>query len=79
MKLSSYTVDPTAAYGWKPTVQALADFVLDVPNESADAFAPLKTVMGYLSVIVKNDEVRYAYFVKPFTPLTFESANEGQS
>ena len=82
MKLSSYTVDPTAAYGdkpsWKSTLYATAGLVVDVLKESSDACTPLKSVAGGLSVILKYCDVCYAYFTEPFTPLTFKSANDGE-
>ena len=79
MELSSYAVDPTPAYGWKSTAKASAGLGLGLLNASADAFGPLKSAVGFLSAIVDNYEVQSAYFVKPFTPLTFEPANEGES
>ena len=60
VKLSSYTVDPTAAYkpDWKSTLHASAGLVLDVLKESSDAFTPLKSVAGGLSAILKHYDVR---------------------
>ena len=57
--LSSYTVDPTAAYNqnWKSTLYASAGLVVDVLKESSDAFTPLKSVAGGLSAILKYYEV----------------------
>ena len=82
MELSSYTVDPTAAYenkpDWKSTVYASAGLVIDVVKESSDAFIPLKCVAGGLSAILKHYDVRYSHFAKPWTPLTFEPANDGE-
>src|SRR6202000_3149946 len=53
VKLSSYIVDPTAAYenkpDWKSTLHASAGLVIDVLKESSDAFTPLKSVVGGLS------------------------------
>ena len=79
MELSSYTVDPTLAYGWKSTTKVSAGLGLGLLNASADAFGPLKSAVGFLSAIVDNYEVQYTYLVKPFTPLTFEPANEVES
>ena len=70
MKLSSYTVDPTAAYenkpNWKSTLHASAELVIDILKESSDAFTPLKSVAGGLSAILKHYDVRYGYPSKPF-------------
>ena len=59
VKLSSYTVDPTAAYkpDWKSTLHASAGLVVDVLKESSDAFTPLKSVAGGLSAILKHYDV----------------------
>ena len=79
MKLSSYTVDPTAAYETKPnrksTVKASVGLAVDVLKESSDAFTPLKSVAGGLAAILKHYGVRRTYFSKRFTPLTFELAS----
>ena len=76
MKLSSYIVDPTAAYenkpNWKSTVYASAGLAIDVLKESSDAFTPLK------SAILRYYDVRRAHVVKPLAPLTFELANDGE-
>ena len=60
--LSSYLVDPTAAYENKPelssTAYASARLAIDVLKESSDAFAPLKSVAGGLSAILKHYDVR---------------------
>ena len=60
VKLSGYTVDPTAAYkpDWKSTLHASSGLVLDVLKESSDAFTPLKSVAGGLSAILKHYDVR---------------------
>ena len=59
--LSSYIVDPTAAYenkpNWKSTVYASAGLVIDIVKESSDAFTPLKSVAGGLSAILKHYDV----------------------
>lgn len=82
VKLSSYLVDPTAAYEHKPdlksTVHAAANLAIDLLKESSDAFGPLKSVVGGLSTILKYCDVWYIYFAKSFTPLNFEPANEGE-
>ena len=61
VKLSSYVVDPTAAYenkpDWKSTVYASAGLAIDVLKESSDAFTPLKSVVGGLSAILKYYDV----------------------
>ena len=64
-KLSSYTVDPAAAYenpNGKSTLQASASLVIDVLKESSDVCTPLKSVAGGLSAILKYYDVRYIYF-----------------
>ena len=80
--LSSYVVDPTAAYENESdlgaTVQASARLAIDVLKESSDAFTPLKSVVGGLSAILKHYEVRYTYFARQFTPLTPEPASDGE-
>ena len=62
VKLSSYVVDPTAAYekksDWKSTAYASAGLAIDVLKESSDAFTPLKSVVGGLSAILKYYDVR---------------------
>ena len=54
MKLSSYVVDPSAAYenksNWKSTTYASTKLVIDVVKELLDVFTPLKSVAGGLSV-----------------------------
>ena len=84
--LSSYTVDPTAAYennpghkpGRKSTLHASTRLAIDVLKESSDAFAPLKSVAGGLSAIIKHCDVRSPYFANPFAPLTVGPANDGE-
>ena len=82
VNLSSHIVDPTAAYenkpNWKPTLYASAGLVIDLLKESSDAFAPLKSVVGGLSAIIKHCDVRSPYFANPFTPLTVGLANYGE-
>ena len=60
-KLSSYAIDPTAAYenklNWKSTLYASAGLAVDVLKESSDAFTPLKSVAGGLSAILKHYDV----------------------
>ena len=75
LELSSYIVDPTAAYenkpNWKSTVYASAGLVIDVVKESSDVFTPLKSVAGGLSATLKHYDVRRGYFIQPAAPLTF--------
>ena len=82
MKLSRYTVDPTAAYenkpNWKSTLHASAGLVIDVLKESSDAFTPLKSVAGGLSAILKHYDVRHPYVAEPYKPLTFQPASGGE-
>ena len=82
MDLSSYTVDPTAAYeskpDWKSTLYASAGLVIDVVKESSDVFTPLKSVAGGLSAVLKHYDVRHSCFVEPLAPLTYEPANDGE-
>ena len=80
-KLSSYTIDPAAAYE-KPneqsTLQASAGLVIDVLKESSDVCTPLKSVAGGLSAILKYYDVWYAHLYKPFTQLTFAPASDSE-
>lgn len=82
MKLSSYIVDPTAAYenksSRKSTLHASAELVIDVLKESSDVFTPLKSVASGLSALLKHYNVRYAYFTKHLAPLILEPANDGE-
>ena len=82
-KLSSYTVDPTAAYknkpSWKSNLQASAGLFVDVLKESSDVCTPLKSVAGGLCAVLKYYDVWYACFARPFIPLTFEPANGSKS
>ena len=82
VKLSSYVVDPTAAYekkpNWKSTVYASVGLAVDVLKESSDVFTPLKSVAGGLSAILKYYDVRYANFTRPSAPLTLRLANDGE-
>ena len=81
-KLSSYTIDPAAAYekpNQKSTLQASAGLVIDVLKESSDVCTPLKSVAGGLCAVLKYYDVWYPCSAKPFTPLTFEQANGGKS
>ena len=82
VKLSGPTVDLTVVYGdkpgWKSTLHASAGLVIDVVKESSDAFAPLKSVAGVLSAILKHYDVCHVYSSKPCTPLTSEPANDGE-
>ena len=61
MKLSSYVIDPTAAYenkqNWKSALHASAGLIIDVLKELSDAFTPLKFVVGGLSAILKHSVV----------------------
>ena len=81
-KLSSYTIDPTAAYknkaSWKATLQASAGLFIDVLKESSDVCTPLKSVAGGLCAVLKYYDVWYPCFAKLFTQLTVESANGGE-
>ena len=82
VKLSSHTVDPTAAYenkpDWKGTLGASARLAIDVLTESSDVFTPLKTVAACLSVILKHYDVRYDPFAKRLAPLTLGPASGGE-
>ena len=83
VKLSSYVVDPTAAYenkqNWKSTLHASAGLVIDVLKESSDAFTPLKSVVGGLSAILKHYDVRYICSAKSLMSLTSRLASDGKS
>ena len=60
-KLSSYTVDPAAAYknkpSWKSTLRASAGLFIDVLKESSDVCTPLKSVAGGLCAVLKYYDV----------------------
>ena len=84
VKLSSYAVDPSAAYGnnstWKSTTYASTKLVIDVVKESSDVFAPLKSVAGGLSAVLKYYDVRYAYLATPSASLiVIELASDSES
>jgi len=70
VKLSSYAVDPSAAYenksNWKSTAYASAKVVIDVVKESSDVFTPLKSVAGGLSAVLKHYDVRIP--ILPYHP-----------
>ena len=83
-KLSSYAVDPSAAYenkpNWGSTVYASTKVVIDVVKESSDVFTPLKSVAGGLSAVLKHYDVRYTYLVSLHTRLTVVgTASNGES
>ena len=67
MELSSYIVDPTAAYenkpDWKSTLYASTGLVIDVVKESSDVFTPLKSVVGGLSAVLRYYDVRHVYLL----------------
>lgn len=75
-KLSSYIIDPTAAYENKPDWES-ARLDIDVVKESPDVSPLLKSVVGGLSAVLRHYNVRYVYFTQPFIPLTFELAKDG--
>jgi len=84
VKLSSYIVDPSAAYekksNWKLTTYTSMKLVIDVVKELLDVFTPLKSVAGGLSAILKHYDVRYAYLAAPCASLTVvELASDGES
>lgn len=70
-ELSSYFVDPTAAYerksNWRSNLYASAGVVINVLKESSDACTPLKSVAGGLSTILTYYDVRRIYFLKTIT------------
>ena len=83
-KLSSYVIDPSAAYeskpDWQSVVYASTKVVIDVVKETSDVFTPLKSIAGGLSAVLKHYDVRYAYFTSPPTPLTVVGiASDGES
>ena len=84
VKLSSYVIDPSAAYenksNWKSTAYASTKLVIDVVKESSDIFTPLKSVAGGLSAVLKHYDVRYAYLATPSASLiVVELASDGES
>ena len=56
-------MDPGAApeteSDWKSTAYATTELVIDLVKESADAFPPLKSVVGGLSAILAHCDVRF--------------------
>ena len=74
VKLSSYVVDPSAAYenksNWKSTAYASTKLAIDIVKESSDVFTPLKSVAGGLSAVLKHYDVQYAYPATLCTSLT---------
>ena len=82
MKLSSYRVDPTAAYESELSrefaVYASAKLASGISEESSDA-RTLKSVVGALSTILQYYGVWFTCFVGPFTPLTFEPASDSET
>jgi len=84
VKLSSYIVDPSAAYenepNWKLTTYASTKLVIDIVKESSDVFTPLKSVAGGLSAVLKHYDVWYAYLATQCTSLTVvELASDSES
>ena len=81
-KLSSYVVDPTAAYesksNWGSNSYASAGVVINVLKRSSGACTPLKSVAGGLSTVLTYYDVRRIYFLKTITSLTLELANGGE-
>ena len=82
VELSSYIVDPTAAYenkpNWKSTLYASAGLAIDVVKESSDVFTPLKSVAGGLSAVLRYYDVRRVYLLKLWRRSFFESASDGE-
>ena len=80
LKLSSYLVDPTAAYenksDWELTVEASERLAIDISKESPVAYTPLKSVVEGLSAVLEYCDVWHVYFFKPPAPLTFETGND---
>ena len=64
-RLSSYGVNPTAAYenksNWKSTLYCGTKH--DVVKESPDVFTPLKSVARSLSIVLKYYDVRHSRFL----------------
>ena len=58
---SDHTTDPKAASenkpGWGSTAYATTKLAINITKESADAFPPLKSVLGGLSAILKHSDV----------------------
>ena len=59
--------DPCAApkdkSNWKATTYATTKLAINLAKESADAFPPLKSVVGGLSAILKHCDVRPAFLI----------------
>ena len=83
VKLSSYAIDPSAAYenktNWKSTAYASTKVAIDIVRESSDVFTPLKAVAGGLSAVLKHYDVRHAHLATPPPSLTVaELASDGE-
>ena len=77
------TVKPSATgekgSNWKSTAYSTTRLAINLVKESADAFPPLKSVMGGLSAILDHCDVRFlSYPTLPMT-LTVVLANNGVS
>jgi hypothetical protein len=61
------TTDPCPApkdkSNWKATTYATTKLAINLAKESADAFPPLKSVVGGLSAILKHCDVRPAFLI----------------
>ena len=82
-KLSSYGVNPTAAYenksNWKSTLYAGPKVAVDLVKESSDVFTPLKSVAGGLSAALRYYDVRHSCFLSICLRIsTSKLANDGE-
>ena len=64
---------------WKSTAYSATKLAINLVKESADAFPPLKSVMGGLSAILDHCDVRFIYHQTSPMTLTAVLANNGVS
>ena len=80
---SEHTVNPSAMdeneSNRESTPYSATKLVTNLVEESADAFPPLKSVVGSLSAIVDHCDVRFIFLVAPLGVLIAVLANGGVS
>ena len=80
---SELTVKPSAmdenGSNRKSNAYSTTKLAINLVEESADAFPPLKSVVGNLSAILDHCDVRFTFLVAPPVVLTAVSANGGVS
>ena len=80
-KPSEHAVKPSATHengsNRKPTAYSTTNLAINVVEESADAFPPLKSVVGSLSAILDHCDVWFIFLMTPPVVLTAVPANGG--